>query len=968
MAEKKSVPAHGKRIRELELQIETLKTSERCAVEQWRLIAEATSDYILVLDRDLKITYVNRSELGLNKQELIGKPLPDLAPVSSRDMVEQILTEVLKTGQSTSYFTEFKRPSDEIVCFDSIASAIITDGEVTGITVISRNITKRRGSKDALLETERRRSQETVRNIATGVSAQIGKALFQSQVAHLAKIFDAEYTYIGLLDEQKPDLIETVALCIHGEIVDNLSYHLANTPCENVVRRAHAHICAYPRDLQGLFPEGPHLKDAIAQSYVGAPLFDANDKPIGLIVVMDDKPMEKTEEVKTVLQIFAARAAGEIERIRAEEELRKSQEMLKLILDSIPVRVFWKDLDSVYLGCNKHFAEDAGLESPEQIIGMNDFELSWGDQAELYQSDDRQVMQSGVSKLDYEEPQSWPDGTQLWLRTSKSPLRNVDGAVFGVLGVYEDITKRKLTEMVLRESEQRLADAQRMAHIGNWELDLVTNKLEWSEEIHRVFETDPQTFAPSYEGFLELVHPSDRKGVGTAYSKSVKDKTPYSIEHRLRMPDGRVKHVHERCQTFYDDDGNPIRSIGTVQDITERVKMEEALRRSQKMDAIGQLSGGIAHDFNNQLGVIIGYLDFLKEHFPEDEEPSQWVDIATRATLRCTDLTRQLLTFTRNHSKEPVSADLNIVLKDLETMVARTVTPEVEVQYSLADGLWRTDIDPGEFQDTILNLVLNARDAMPGGGTILIETTNKFLDTDYAALNPELKSGDYVQLMMGDTGTGMDKETLEHLFEPFFTSKPEGKGTGLGMAMVYGFVERHGGNIKIFSELGTGTTVRIFLPRSTAAESAIIGNDSREASLPTGHESILIVDDEVALLELADRYLGNLGYRTCLAENAMQALTILAGEEEFDLLFSDVVMPGGMNGYELAKQATEQRPCLKVLLTSGFTSANIANNGLARFSAHLLSKPYGKVDLARRIRLVLDGGANEERKSVKGSR
>ena len=291
MAENRDVSAYEKRIRELELQIETLKTSELCAVEQWRLIAEATADYILVLDRDLKITYVNRSELGLNKQELIGKPLPGLAPVSSRDMVEQILTEVLKTGQSASYLTEFKRPSDEIVCFDSIASAIISDGEVTGITVISRNITRRQGSKDALLETERRRSQETVRNIATGVSAQIGKAFFQSLVAHLAKIFDAEHTFIGLLDEQNPDLIETVALCIHGEIVNNLSYPLANTPCENVVRREHARICAYPRDLQGLFPEDPHLKEAAAQSYVGATLFYAYDMAIGLFVVLDDKPM-----------------------------------------------------------------------------------------------------------------------------------------------------------------------------------------------------------------------------------------------------------------------------------------------------------------------------------------------------------------------------------------------------------------------------------------------------------------------------------------------------------------------------------------------------------------------------------------------------------------------------------------------------------------------------------------------------
>ena len=527
------------------------------------------------------------------------------------------------------------------------------------------------------------------------------------------------------------------------------------------------------------------------------------------------------------------------ERRRVELALRESQRMLQLVLDAIPVRVFWKDREGVYLGCNRNLARDAGLENTEQIIGKNDYDLGWREQAELYRSDDRLVIESGKPKLNYEEPQTTPDGAQRWLRTSKIPLRDVGGGIFGVLGIYEDITDRKMTE--------------------------------------------------------------------------------------------------------------------------------EALRRSQKMEAIGRLSGGIAHDFNNQLGVVIGYLDFMRNHVAHEEKPRMWVDTATKAVLRCMDLTRQLLVFSRRQPRERAVVDLNILLREMKTMIARSMTPQVEVQYFLADALWSTEIDPGEFQDAILNLVINARDAMPKGGKLLIETSNKFLDGGYTALNPGMKPGDYVQLMLSDTGTGIAAENMERIFEPFFTTKPEGVGTGLGLAMVYGFIKRYGGNIKVYSEPGVGTTIRMYLPRATGEAVTSSMDHARQATLPGGDERILIVDDETDLLQLAEQYLKDLGYRTRTAENAAQALRILAEDRDFDLLFSDVVMPGGMNGYELAQQATVLVPGLRVLLTSGFTSNTIAHNGLARFSAHLLSKPYRQAELARRLRLVLEEqGAGDSRQGGAG--
>ncbi len=435
--------------------------------------------------------------------------------------------------------------------------------------------------------------------------------------------------------------------------------------------------------------------------------------------------------------------------------------------------------------------------------------------------------------------------------------------------------------------------------------------------------------------------------------------------------------IYAREADAFDDDevkflqelaSNLAYGINTLRSHEERELLQKQLQQAQKMEAIGQLSGGIAHDFNNQLSVVIGYLDFLREHLKDTGQPQQWVEIATRSSLRCINLTRQLLAFSRHQPREKTVVNLNTTIKEMETMIERSLTPEVDVQYFLTDSPWLSEIDPNEFQDALLNMVINARDAMPEGGKLLIETSNKYLDNDYVTLNPWLEAGEYVQLTLSDTGTGMDKETLEHVFEPFFTTKPESKGTGLGMSMVYGFAKRYCGHIKLYSEPGVGTTIRLYLPRTRTPKPDVSHQESLPAPLATGNESILIVDDEAGLLQLADQYLRSLGYRTRLAENAAQALDILNADDSIDLLFSDVVMPGGMNGYELAQQAIQlahvrHRPEPKVLLTSGFTSKTMAHNGLARFSAHLLSKPYRKHDLAQRIRLILDEKGEKDAKN-----
>jgi PAS domain S-box-containing protein len=411
-----------------------------------------------------------------------------------------------------------------------------------------------------------------------------------------------------------------------------------------------------------------------------------------------------------------------------------------------------------------------------------------------------------------------------------------------------------------------------------------------------------------------------------------------------------IRDVHKEIQFI----------VCVAQDLTQRKREQELFHRSQKMEVINRLSGGVAHDFNNQLGIVIGHLDFLKGDLSEDQEKSQWVDTAINATQRCMDLTRQLLGFSRRQIKETAVVSINVAIKDLKNIIERSVTPEIDVQYALSGRLWATEINLGEFKDAILNLIINARDAMPASGKLLIETSNKPGHEGDTHFGFTAEPGNYVQLSISDTGMGMSNETLEHLFEPFFTTKSKSKGTGLGMAMVYGFVKRHGGSVDVISELKVGTAIHLYFPRSVKLNKFIenepVAKSAEKKSLPGGDERILIVEDEVALLELAKEYLADCGYQILQAENASQALDVLAGDEHVDLLFSDVVMPGNINGYQLAKQAKAQRPGIKVLLTSGFVDEATIMKDEPEFEVRLLNKPYRKDDLLRRVREAIDGG------------
>ncbi len=643
------------------------------------------------------------------------------------------------------------------------------------------------------------------------------------------------------------------------------------------------------------------------------------------------------------------------ELLLSNQHLLQERERIQVTLDSIGDAVITTDAAGHVTHLNP-VAEAITGWSLKDVIGMSIkeiFPIVDASTGEVIDNPVDKVLRTGETVyLSNHTTLISKSGQRFQIADSAAPIQNVEQEILGMVLVFHDVTE----QYALREENNKSRRNLQMimdftpAIIYAKDIDgcyLFVNKMfetVFNKKNKDVIGRDDSEILPAE--YALKYQQNDRAVLAAGKAVESEEEAPFDDE------------IHQYLSVkfpLFDDAGDAYATCGILTDITERKKQEEQLRRSQKMEAIGQLTGGIAHDFNNQLGVIIGYLDFLSEHNKEDKEASKWLTTCTNATLRCTDLTRQLLSFSRTKSSEASVVDINACLSESETMYSRSVTPAIEIQYFLSDDLWLTEISSGEFQDAMLNLVINARDAMSNGGTLLIETSNKYIDEDYVALNPGSQVGEYIQIILSDTGIGMDAITQEKIFEPFYTTKPKGKGTGLGMSMVYGFMRRFDGFIKIYSELNVGTTMRLYLPRTNTSDIAELKSFANEVDLPRGSESILIVDDEKDLLHLAEKYLQELGYKTYLAENAQQALKVFSEHSDINCLFSDIVMPGGMNGYELAEQLTQQQPQLKVLLSTGFTSKAVAKNGAARFVDELLNKPYRKAELARRIRFILDG-------------
>jgi PAS domain S-box-containing protein len=543
------------------------------------------------------------------------------------------------------------------------------------------------------------------------------------------------------------------------------------------------------------------------------------------------------------------------------------------------------------------------------------------------------------------------DGTIIDVETTMHPV--AFGGRRAELVSATDVTERKRMVDALRESEYSLAEAQRIAHLGNWNWNIFTNELRWSREIFRIFGVREESFAGTVEGFLSLVHPEDRKLVQDSVDEALTQDKAYSLTHRIVRPDGTHRYVHEQAEVFFDSSHKPARMVGTVQDVTEQRSLEAQFQQSQKMEAIGQLAGGVAHDFNNLLTIISGYSQLLVEETQSGNPANGHAREILKAADRAATLTRQLLTFSRRQVLSTQVLDLNVVLGNVDKMLRRLIGEDIDLLTHLEVNLGKVRADPGQVEQIIMNLAVNARDAMPKGGKLTLETANVDLDQAYTNIHFPVKPGPYVMLAVTDTGVGMDATTQAHMFEPFFTTKGQGKGTGLGLATVYGIVKQSSGNIWVYSEVGRGTVFKVYIPRVddalTQAETPKGAAVARRAT-----ETILVVEDEVAVRSLVRGVLSSCGYTVLEASQGDEALTLCDQHKgEIHLVVTDVVMPQ-MSGRELVARLATMHPSIKVLFMSGYTNEGIVHHGALEKGKAFLQKPFTPAALLGKIRDVLE--------------
>ncbi len=638
------------------------------------------------------------------------------------------------------------------------------------------------------------------------------------------------------------------------------------------------------------------------------------------------------------------------ERKLAEEALKKSEAQQRLLMNSLPALIAYVDAEKRYLLVNRAFEEwfqvslaDVLGRTVEDVLGAENY------------SSIRVYVERAVAgeQVSYERTLAYPGGKKRVIHATLIPDFDSESTVRGYFALVTDITERKAIEEALRAGEEMLRGIFETEAVGIAITALDGSFIQSNGAYQEIMGWSAEEL--SGMTFFDLTHEGDRAETERRHAELLSGAVAsYQQDKRYLHKDGSVIWANVNAARLMNAEGEIIGDIAVVEDITRRREIEAQLLQSQKMEAVGQLTGGVAHDFNNLLTVISGSLHLLEDSSAFARSGNDLVRRALDAVERGADLTQRLLAFSRTQKLQPDAIDAGKLVLGMTEILQRTLGANIEIVTLQPDDLWSCETDQSQLENAILNLAINARDAMPGGGRLTIETENIELDGEFDNFPADVASGDYVMLTVSDNGEGIPKDVLAHVFEPFYTTKGVGKGSGLGLSMVYGFAQQSGGHATINSEQGLGTAVKIYLPRAARKAAPAPPEQPSVSEREAKGETILVVEDDPDVRTLAVALLSKLGYGIVEAEDAKSALALLPESGRIDLLLSDIVLPGKMNGVELAVEVRALQPQVKMVFMSGYTQRAFDAEGIDGLDYIYIQKPFGKPVLAKAIREALD--------------
>jgi PAS domain S-box-containing protein len=889
----------------------------RQSEERYRAILETMNEGLFENDLQGNFTYINSTGckmLGYKREELIGKNFREFSSAELADYIYKAFHHVYKTG-NTDIMIEYEiKPKDGSRRILQYHPWLIKDsnGKTIGFRSLVRDVTEQENAEDAL-----KKSEEKYRTILETMN----EGLFENDLK-------GNYTYVNeaackMLGYTKEELLgRNYREFTRPELV-KLLYDVFHRVYET----------GNPELLVDYEVERKDGTKRFHQSHPSL-IRDADGKPVGFRNLVRDVTDRKN----------------------AEDALRKSEEKYRTILETMEEGLIETDLEGNATYVNNAACRLHGYRL-EEMIGANFRKHHTPEMAErVYQIFNR-IYNTGQPEM-MEVEIIRKDGSIRTHQSTGSLMRDASGQPIGFRNIIRDVTEQKRAEENLMKSEKRYRMIAENVHDIICTVDYPGLRFTYvSPAVYRVtgFTADELLNRPAKEfvkpetyAIAEKLLAQDldlEEGVAPSLQ---------TIEVEFIRKGGGTVWVEVSVTYNRDAKGRISEILGVIRDITERKSAEEERRRlesqliqAQKMESVGRLAGGVAHDFNNMLNVILGYAEFIKIQLSESDPLFKDVTEIEKAAYRSRDITRQLLAFSRKQIIAPRPVDLNDLIVNLQNSLVRLIGEDIDLRFFPGDNLWRIQFDPSQMEQIILNLGVNARDAMPAGGKLTIETENVHLNEAYCREHLGFSPGDYVMLVVGDDGVGMDRETLGHVFEPFFTTKETGKGTGLGLATVYGIVKQNDGFINVYSEPGRGTVFKIYIPR-TLEEGEVV-EEEQDAAIVRGTGNVLLVEDDDMVRKMTDEMLGALGYTVIATDNPEEALLkIQNSETKVDLVITDVVMPG-MSGTDLRDKMTAVRPGLKVLFMSGYTSNVIVHRGVLEENVHFIEKPFSMKDLARKV-------------------